>query len=270
MPKPKIGLALGAGGARGFCHIGVLKVFAQFGLKPDVITGSSMGAIAGGFYAAGIPIEEMEAGAEKITQSALMDFDVMFIRKLGLLRGDKAEKILTRYVGEVNIDELSIPYAAIATDLIAGETCVLDKGGLVTAMRASMTIPGVFAPVELEDKMLIDGGVLCRLPIAQAYRMGADIVIAVDALGPLRVGERPKRFVSLVERTYAVMDWHRTQGLVSKADYLITPDMGDKNEFVFKENHVAIEAGEAAALKAMPQLMELITNHRPRAKTKKI
>lgn len=254
----KLGLVLGSGGARGFCHIGVIKVLEEYGIKPDIIVGSSMGAVVGGFYAAGIPVSKMISISKNVNQFTVMDFDILPRKRLGLVNGKRASALFRKYLGEVKIEDLPIKYAAVAVDINTGETNLITQGDVWKAMRASMSIPGVFKPFSYNGKLYIDGGVLHRLPIKQAYDMGADKVIAVDAVGPFRVDEKPKGFIGVVERTFALMDWKNSQTILKDCDYLITPDMGSKNEFIFKNNEEAIIAGEEAAYCNINNILKIL------------
>ncbi|HEY8423672.1 MAG TPA: patatin-like phospholipase family protein [Clostridia bacterium] len=260
----KLALVLGAGGARGFCHIGVLKVLEEYNIKPDIVVGSSMGAIVGGFYCAGISIDEMINIANKINQATVMDFDLMPGKKLGIVSGNKAKSIFLKYVGDTKIEDLKIKFAAVATDLLAGESVTITRGELWKAMRASMSIPMYFKPFEYDDRLFIDGGVLYRLPIPQAYELGADITIAVDALGPYKKGQRPSGLIKMFEQTFMLLDWENTKRINHLCDCLLTPEMPDKDQLIFKQNDLAIKAGEECARAKINEILELL--EKPKSK----
>ncbi|MCL2846805.1 MAG: patatin-like phospholipase family protein [Firmicutes bacterium] len=251
----KIGLALGAGGARGFCHIGVIEVLLENNIPIDVVTGCSMGAVVGGGFVAGVSCETMRAIANQTTNRRVFDFDIFNIKsKGGVARGDRAMKIYKHYIGDKLIEECEIPFMSIATDLRNRELYEFRSGYLWRAIRASMAIPGVFHPVEHEDRLLVDGGVLKRIPIQQARDLGADIVIAVDALGP------PKEMVAMsalkvIDMAYQIIDWKTAQYEARDADIMIVPDLGNKSSFKFKDNDAAIMAGREAAEKMLPQIL---------------
>ena len=254
----KLALVLGSGGARGFCHIGVLKVFEEYNIKPDIIVGSSMGAIVGGFYCAGFSIDEMINIANKINQATVMDFDFLPGKKLGLINGNRVKSILIKHLGDKKIEDLNIPYAAVATDLLAGESVTITSGELWKAMRASMSIPMIFKPFEYNGRLFVDGGVHYRLPIPQAYEMGADITIAVDALGPYTKGQKPSGLIKMAEQTFLLMDWENTKRINHLCDCLLEPEMQDKNMFIFKQNDLAIKSGEDCARLKIDEIIKLL------------
>jgi NTE family protein len=267
MFNKKLGLVLGAGGSRGFCHIGVLKVLEEFNIKPDIIVGSSMGAVVGGFYSAGITLDEMTIISKKINQSTVMDFDFLPGKKLGIANGNRIKAIFLKYLKDTKIEDLNIKFGSVATDLINGESVLITKGELWKAMRASMSIPFVFKPFKYEDRLFIDGCVQYRLPIPQAYKMGADIVIAIDALGAYRKGEKPTGLINLIEKTYSLMDWENTKRINHR---LLMPDMKNKNEYIFKNNDAAIMAGEECARENIRHILKLLEHRKKDKKSKNI
>jgi NTE family protein len=176
----RVGLALGSGGARGAAHTGVLKVLEAEGVPISVIAGSSIGALIGAAKAAGIPDEHVEhewlsTSARRVVRSFLPTFP-----RAGLSSGNELKKLLTELLGEGTIEELPMPYAAIACDIDTGEEVVLDSGPLVDAVRASTAIPGIFHPVRYGKRLLVDGGLVDPVPIDTCRSLGADFVIAVD------------------------------------------------------------------------------------------
>ncbi|NLC17329.1 MAG: patatin family protein [Clostridiales bacterium] len=269
MFNKKLALVLGAGGARGFCHIGVLKVLEEYNIKPDIIVGSSMGALVGGFYAAGFSIDEMIKISNKVNQATVMDFDLLPGKKLGLINGNKIKSILIKHLGDQKIEDLKIKFASIATDLISGESVMITRGELWKAMRASMSIPLVFKPFEYEGRLFVDGSVHYRLPIPQAYKLGADITIAVDAIGPYKKGQKPSGIIKMAEQTFLLMDWENTKRISHLCDLLLTPDMQDRNLFIFKQNDLAIKAGEECARQNIGQILKLLKKRRKKQKRAK-
>ncbi|MCP4236292.1 MAG: patatin-like phospholipase family protein [Aestuariibacter sp.] len=214
--RPKIGLALSGGGARGAAHVGVLKVIEELQIPVDYIAGTSMGAVIGGLYASGMSSEEIEQQFNTINWTTVFkdkperpersqrrkSDDRLYLveAKIGVndaglhlpksaIEGQKFNfilKSLTLPVAEVtDFDKLPIPFRAVAMDIASGDEVVLGKGDLATAMQASMAIPAVFSPVHLNDKILVDGGGANNLPISVVRSMGADIVIAIDISAPL-------------------------------------------------------------------------------------
>jgi len=177
---PKIGLALGSGGARGAAHTGVLKVLEREGIGISAIAGSSIGALVGATCAAGMPSDQVEREWLQTDGHRLLRTFLPTFPRAGLSSGNELCKYLFDLLGERSIEDLPIPYAAMACDIDTGEAVVLDRGSLVDAVRASTAIPGIFHPVRHGSQLLIDGGLVDPVPIAACRDLGADIVIAVD------------------------------------------------------------------------------------------
>jgi len=277
--RPTLGLALSAGGARGRAHIGVLKVLEGEGTTIDILTGSSMGGVIAAGYAAGFDADYLEAEALRMSQLrnllALVDRS---LPGLGLVEGKRIEEYLASQLGEITFDELRIPLGLVAVDLKTGREVVLRQSRVVDAVRATISMPGVLAPVWLDDQILVDGGVLNALPADVARQMGAEVVIAVDvslgleALPPLP--EKPAEglpltqiplIVNALRRTVGIMEWQMSAPKLAaaKPDALIQPQM-DEEITTFGGFHRArecIAAGEAATIAALPVIKEAL---RPR------
>jgi NTE family protein len=194
---PRVGLALGAGGARGWAHIGAIRALADAGLKPDIVCGTSMGALVGAAYAAG-ELERLEAWAQSLDWKdvlALMDFTW----RGGLIRGDKLFDFFRARVADRDIGTLALPFGAVATELATGREVWLREGGMFDAVRASIAIPGVFAPVLRDGELLVDGGLVNPVPVSMCRALGADVVIAVD-LGWAKLGYYRERTRAKPER----------------------------------------------------------------------
>ena len=260
MSVKKIGLALGSGGARGFCHIGVLQAFEEHNIPIHCIAGCSHGALVGGCYAAGVSVEKMKEVSAKSTVKAIMDLNISF-KNNGFLKGAKAMNIVKKLIGDKTIEECDIPFRATACNVNTGELVVFDSGKVIDAMRASMSIPILFHAVEKnKDTVYVDGGVLERIPIAATKSMGADIVIAVDALGSPDIDfVRNRGFVKMFERIYRLMDWEGNKYKIKEADLVITPDQGDRSILDFNDkNTESIRYGYEAAIEAMPRILSLM------------
>jgi NTE family protein len=182
MAKPMIGLALSSGGARGSAHIGVLRVLEENGITPDVLAGTSMGAYVGGAYAAGTRLDDLEAAWYSTSVLRAAKTLLPTIPWSGWTSGGEIVRTLRRTFGDRRIQDLDRAFAAVATDLESGTPYVITEGSLVDAVRASLSVPGLFTPVWLDDHLLVDGGVSNPLPLDVVREMGADIVIAVDVL----------------------------------------------------------------------------------------
>ncbi len=256
--RKKVGLALGSGGGRGFCHIGVLRVLREHNIPIDFMSGCSMGAMVGACYCAGVDLEKMDAIVSKLTQRKIIDIDIS-IKKAGVLRGDRAISYVSDLIGDTKFEDCSIPFAVTATDVLAGELVTFTSGVMVDAVRASMSLPVIFQSVKLEGKnCLIDGGVIERIPIKAVRDFGADIVIAVDALGPPQKLTELSGLMNMTERAYLLMDWESSKIKLKEADIVITPDQGNRSIQTFKNNKESIEFGAEAALKMIPQIKEIL------------
>jgi len=182
----KLGLALGGGAARGWAHIGVMRVLEREGIMPDVIAGSSVGAVVGGCYAAG-KLDEVEAFARSLTKRRVMGLLDFHISGSGLIGGDRLRRLLERDLGPMRVEDLPIRFATIATELGTGHEIWLTRGPLVAAMRASYALPGILDPVRLGGRWLMDGALVNPIPITTARALGADIVICVNLNGDIRL-----------------------------------------------------------------------------------
>jgi NTE family protein len=177
--RPSIGLALGGGAARGFAHIGVLRTLKAHGIVPDVIVGTSIGAVVGGSYAAG-EIDTLEAWARGLTVRGVLGYLDVSLSGSGLIGGNRLADLLDASLGDRRIDELPIRFAAIATEFNTGHEIWLTRGRLVQALRASYALPGIFPPVRLGGRWLVDGALVNPVPVSAARALGARLVIAVN------------------------------------------------------------------------------------------
>ncbi len=281
-PRPRIGLVLSGGGARGAAHIGVLKVLEELRVPVDYIAGTSMGSIVGGSYASGNTIDQMLIDISTIKSAALASDapprqDVSFRRKQddlknfvgpevgirkgslllpkGVVTGVGLEAVLrdlAKVKGSVNFDNLPIPFRAVATDIGTGKMVVFRSGDLAAVMRASMSVPGAIAPAEVDGKSLVDGGLTRNLPVDVARDMGADVVIAVNLGTPLM---RPDQISSLLGVTGQMINILTEQNVqaslasLKPGDILIVPELGDYSSTDFDHMPDTVPIGEAAARK---------------------
>lgn len=178
--KPKIGLALGMGGARALAHIGVIKVLEEAGIKIDFIAGVSMGAMIGAGYAANLKIEEIESIALETDWKMLFSLVDLGFPTKGLIDGSKIEKFITSHIGDTKFSDTRIPFAIIATDVEKGERIIFNEGSITKAVRASLSIPVFFKPFKYDGKVLVDGGLTDPVPVKLVKKMGADFVIAIN------------------------------------------------------------------------------------------
>lgn len=225
---PKIGLALGGGGAKGLSHIAFLGVFDELGLKPAVISGTSIGALIGAFYAAGLPaarIGEIFTGLSLLDMTAMVDLAIR--GKSGLIKGKKFTAFVREHIGRITFEELHIPLRVVATDFWSRSQVVFRGGDVAEAVRASVSVPGILEPVLLDGRVLIDGGAVNPLP-CDIIRSEADLVVAIDVSGEKEPeggrGERPNIFESILS-TFQIMESSIVESTLSSAkpDILIKP-----------------------------------------------
>jgi NTE family protein len=165
--------------ARGWAHIGAIRALKKLGFEFDVITGCSVGALAGGCYMAG-KLDSLEEWARSLNKRKIVSYLDMRLRSGGLIGGEKLVSEMRHYIGSPRIENFGIPYAAMTTDLVTGHEIWLDKGDLIEAMRASFSLPGIFPPVQIDNRWLADGALVCPLPVAACRALGADMVIAIN------------------------------------------------------------------------------------------
>jgi NTE family protein len=258
MKRKKLGLALSSGGARGIAHIGFLKVLTDNGVPIDCISGSSMGAVVGSIYCAGTACEVMADRAKILKLRDLLDIELFFFKKMGFIKGNKRENLIKEFLGEKEFPDCIIPFNCTAVDIMTGERLILDSGSLCKAVMASSAIPSIFAPVEIDGRKLVDGGVLTRLPIEAVRNLGADVVVAVDVLGDTITSMQPKSVFSTLIRTINIMDWEITKYSMHRADLVVTVEQPEVDQFMAKNLDKSIEAGERAAQNALPTIKKLL------------
>lgn len=186
---PKIGLVLGSGVARGWAHIGVLRALEKLGVEPDIVVGCSIGAVVGGLHLAG-KLNELEAWARDLTKLKIVSYLDLRVRSGGIIGGSRLHDELYKYIGGAQIEDLPKRFAAVTTDMVTGHEIWLEKGDLANAIQASFSLPGVFPPIRVDRRWLLDGALVDPVPVSVARAMGAEMVIAVnlnaDLLGKVR------------------------------------------------------------------------------------
>ena len=258
--KPRIGLALGSGASRGLAHIGVLQVLEEHGIYPDFISGSSIGAIVGALYAAGVKPSMMEGIAKNIDVKGYYDIKVP---RQGFIQGKKIEELMRLLTGDRTFDQLKIPLSITAVDLIKCETIILNQGKVYKAIRASISIPGIFVPVYDGDRVLVDGGLLERVPIRVVEEMGADIVIGVD-VGFRGEHRRPNGLLEIILQSIDVMGLEILKNRVGGDEILICPSVNSINPMDFEQVDECIYQGRKAAEEAIEKILEKIENFKRR------
>lgn len=283
----KLGLALGGGGARGFAHIGVLKVLERENIKPDIIVGTSIGSIVGGALASGMMVDELEERADAFLESDLYTsselkamgdaesgaeqrmsrrIQTYFRTKIrlaqalfrpGILPGKDMEEFINFFVPDIRIEQTAIPFGAVATDLKTGECVLLKNGSLRRAILASASVPGALSPVEVDGRQLSDGAIVCTVPARYAVEQGADVVIAVTIDKDIVLSSELQTAVDIYVRAGEIMGFHLEQYDLKNADLIIRPELGSIHWTDFSQSKRLIAVGEAAALDSLPELRRL-------------
>lgn len=270
-------LVLMGGGARGLAHIGVLAVLEENGLRPDIVTGTSMGAIVGGLFAAGLSASELREIACGLNLNKYIDKSVALRRfkgpkgffeylmltdhrnrlfkKVGLDKGDVVEKFIQKLTGDVRIESLPVKFVCTATDLLSGKEVLFERGNLHRALRASMSLPVLFTPVRTKDMLLVDGGVLDNAPVEAAKKAGASVTVLVDVHRHLRkmTPGKMRRAPQIIQRTLDIAGTAAIKGLVRRADVVLRVPL-DIDTLDFSGPEKIIRAGEEAATAGLPLL----------------
>lgn len=249
---PRVALVLGGGAARGFAHIGVIRVLEREKIPVDLIVGTSVGSLIGALYAYEANSFELEWTAFTLEKDDLLDY-ALLSATMGPIKGDRLEAFVTNKIPVTNIENLKIPFAAVATDLNRGTRVVLDRGPLARAIRASCAIPGVFQPVEHQGRLLVDGGATDNLPVAVARKMGAEIVIAVD----ISQNVTNYNITNLFDVTLQAVNIMFAENVSQRrrdADVLVSPAVGNVAMLDFTQKKRLMQAGMEAAEQALPTI----------------
>ena len=255
----KLGLALSGGAAYGYAHLGVLRVLEKYGIKPDIITGTSVGSLVGGGIASGFTAEEFINLALDLKWT---DIASLTIPKEGLVDLEKLEQYINKHFKVKKIQDTKIKFAAVVTDLVTAKGKIIKEGPIAPAIRASCSIPGIFTPAVIGGNLFVDGGVIDNLPVEAAREMGADFVIAVDVLAGNRTDITTHRDVfNLLGRSWqvAIMNIERfKEGKDGAADYTITPEIVGVGPFDIHKKEDLINFGERSAEKLAPELIKIL------------
>jgi len=256
--RPKIALVLGGGAARGFAHVGVIRELEHEKIPIDIIVGTSVGSLIGAIYANDRNSFELEWTAFALEKDDIFDYALMTaITGLGLVKGDKLEEFVKKKISVQNIENLKLPFAAVATDLNRGTRVVIDKGSVAKAVHASSAIPGVFSPVDYQGRLLVDGGVMDNIPISVAKQKGADIVIAVD-ISESVINFNVTNVVDVVLQSVNIMFSENVRFKKREADVLITPALGAVGMLDFTQKKRCMQAGIEATKLAIPDINKKI------------
>ncbi len=260
--KPRVALVLGGGGARGFAHVGVLRALEQEKIPVDLVVGTSVGSLIGALYADTGRVLDLEYAALAIEKEDLFDYQALSFFSGGFVKGERLEKFLEAKLRSRNIEDFKVRYAAVAVDVRTGETVVFDRGPAAPAVHASCAVPGAFVPVQYQGRTFVDGGVTNPLPADVARRMGAEVVLAVAI--PARVpSEAPANPVSVAYQAATIMSGEIGRLRERESDVVIAPDVGDVAYDDLGQKKRLMEAGMAAAERAMPAIYAAL-----RAKTR--
>jgi NTE family protein len=254
MEHPKIGLALGSGGARGFAHLGVIKALKDAGIPIHLIAGSSMGALVASFYGAGIDMDRLYKISTAFKRKYFLDFTVP---KMGFISGKKVKEFIRVFTHGKNIEELSIPIGIVATDLLTGEKVVFHTGPVADAVRASISIPGIFVPEKYNGRILVDGGVSDRVPVSVAKDMGADIVIAVD-VSRVKRNEEISSIYDVIMQSLDIMQAEIINNREIAANVMIRPPVEIYSSKAFTNIEEIIIRGEEETKKHLNQIKAVI------------
>jgi len=287
----KVGLALGGGGARGLAHIGVLKVLERENIPIDIITGTSMGAIIGAVYALKKDISAIVKIAEKYSKISEFNLDLSFgekerkdkplffkkmsdflkkgyilnleLRKKYLNDGEEIRKIISELVDDETFEDTQIPFAAVAADLIKGDKVIINRGKLFNALLASASIPGMFPPITLDKKILVDGGIVDVVPIEAAKSLGANFVIGVNVCQTIKKRYEFNNAVEILFRTDSITSAELRKLQLSFADVVITPKVERFHWSDFTKPEQCIREGEIAAQSTISEIKEKLKSAKP-------
>jgi NTE family protein len=293
--RKRIALALGGGGARGLAHIGIFKAFEEESIPIDVIAGTSIGALVGAAFATGISSQELDEMVSRFLESpTFQDSALKSIREVqeskhltltqkiqaffknrvilaqamfrpGILHADDFQAMIDYFLPDIKIEELKIPFLAVATDLISGLPVVLSEGPLRKAVMASCAVPGAVPPVKDDDRLLSDGGIVSLVPTAIVRERGGEFVVAVPVGGEIKAHDEMKSAMDVYVRATDIMAFHLEQEKLKQADVVIRPKVGDLHWTDFLRARDLITEGETAARERMPAIKRALPFFRRRS-----
>jgi len=258
--RPKIGVALGGGFARGIAHVGVLRVLEMHEIPVDFIAGTSVGALVAAAYAGGTSLEEMERrGAE----THFRDFGRWTLSRMGMASNERLDEFLHEFTPAKTFDQLKIPLSIVATDLMAGESVYFTSGEIGPALRASCAYPGLFLPVRHKGRILVDGFLTETVPAPAVRKLGAEFVISVH-LEPGLLTTGPRNTIEVISRAFSILQMAAAQPWRAASDILIEPNVHHILWDEFAKTPQLVEAGEAAARAALPTIKSALANWQAR------
>ena len=254
--EPVIALALGGGGAKGFAHIGVIKVLESHGIKPKIVTGTSAGSFVGSLYASGKSPYQLQHIALTFKESDIRD---LTLNRQGFIAGQKLQDFVNQHVANKPIEKFPIRFAAVATRLDNGRKADFIKGNAGQAVRASCSIPNVFVPATIGGTQYVDGGMVSPIPVQTAKAMGADLVIAVD-ISARPTGNQPVSMWGLLDQTLNIMGQQSINQELAQANIVIQPKVGHIGTLDLKASNQTILEGEKAAQLQVKAILQAINN----------
>ncbi len=250
-PPVRVGIALGGGAAKGFAHIGVIKMLEANGIKPVVVSGTSAGSVVGALYASGMDAYAMQEKAFALDESRIRDVSLF---SGGVVKGQKLQDYVNELVGQRKLEKMAKPFAVVATRLEDGQRTVFVRGNTGQAVRASSSVPGVFEAVTIGQSHFVDGGVVSPVPVDAARELGADFVIAVDISSKADGIASPASLLGNVNQSIKIMGQKLGAQELARADVVIRPQVNDIGPADFAQKNRAILEGERAAQAALPQI----------------
>jgi NTE family protein len=252
--NPSIGLALSGGSTHGAAHIGVLMVLEREGIRPNFVAGTSAGALVGSAYCAGIPLDELCQMFMKMKWPTLLR--PKLLHGLSIFDTTPMEEYLRKNIGDCNFEDLKIPFSAIGCDIVTGERIVLNKGPVAPAVRASSAIPGIFSPVEIDGRLLVDGGTVDNFPVEQVKAMGAEYIIGVNLSRSKASGRRPSNPIDVFLDMINIMQARSAVTDPKECNCYIRPDVEQYSSWSFTDARKILEAGKDATEIVIPQLIK--------------
>ena len=254
--KPVVGLVLGAGAARGFAHVGVIKALEAQGIHPDLVVGSSAGSVIAALLASGATGNDLNRLALNLDEATIADWGLPFAGRFGgLIKGDALQNMVNREVQNKTIEQMRIPLGIVATELQSGKGVLFRTGNTGQAVRASCSIPGVFQPTVIGGKEYLDGGLVAPVPVSYAKQMGATLVIAVN-ISSEPVHQDASGTFGVLQQTISIMQRSINQYELNSADIVIQPQLKQMSSGDFKSRNAAILAGEVATQEQMALIKE--------------
>jgi NTE family protein len=255
--RPRIGLALGGGFARGIAHIGVLRVFEEEGIPIDCLAGTSVGALIGAAYASGATLDDMERQG---SETRFRDFGRWTLSRMGMASNERLEDFLRKFTTARYFEELKLPFAIVATDIVRGESVYFTTGEIGIALRASCAYPGLFLPVEYRGRSLVDGFLTDAVPTRAVRALGANIAIGIY-LEPGELKDKPRNTIEVIGRAFSIIQETQDPPWRHAADVVIEPDVHDVLWDGFIETPRLIAAGAAATRASLPKIRAAIARH---------